>query len=540
MRACAQIAMGVASATGEGACSVRARWRSRPPWWDKWIANILVGAMIEIALVLGGATRVVTSAQNWAVDTSMQAWAAVNPQTQSDRLISAIDIDEETWRSPEWGDGQPEPDRAPRDKLNELIRYAIGRGAQNVIVDIIIEDPSLGNSDQIFTDNMANLAATISKSGRHIFFVRTLRDSLIAPDVLAPVLKTSPLDRAIDGSNGALVKVAPYFETSRDGVVRRWRLWTTACQPYLDVGQTNPLGEWRVLPSVQLAVQTADQKIEDAPWAASGRLGTCRWSRKIPVTAAKAGNEILIGKGDVDAKMSKWLARHPSLLQPNKHLMTFLAETPSKPAAKGQIDAPKWFDPNGFDPSSHILFHDTFPPSGARIQTVSALKIVQLKQGLPTATDLHMPSDWGDTVIIGQSTEAAHDMHVTPLGAMPGYLVIANALLSLRLDAIEPLRKPVEWFLRVTTIVAIGFVFAVIESSISNLIVGILFGMLMIIFSYVLLTQGIWFDFAVPLIGISMHRILEKYEDYFSFRHLFFKNTNSPHAHPKQMRSDPK
>jgi CHASE2 domain-containing sensor protein len=489
----------------------RAWWLGLDHWKRHFVFNVLIGIVIEVVLHLLGRAPVVVAAENWAMDVAMRVSADFQPHATGAPSVTIIDVDEETWRDPAWGGG--EPYRAPRNNLLQLIRCALGKGAHSVVVDVIIEDPE-GPGDQIFVSEMEKLAAdpSLAKRHQHVLFVRTLREPLIAPDLLAPVLRKSPLDDVIRHSNGVLINVAPYFETSRDGLVRRWRLWTPACEPN-DIGPPS-VGHWRVLPSVQLALESLKEMVKDAPWDMSASLGPCLLSaealnhlgdKDFPNFPLEKNAEKSIN--DINDQMLRWLRKHLEL-----------THQPVEPARS-----------EGFDPSSRIFFGDRFPPNGARVQVVSALKLLPPDGCTASASpNVRLPPTWGDVIIIGQSAEAARDEHETPVGAMPGTMVIANALQSLDVrGVIQPLGEPWSCALMVFSILLVAFAFAYFDSNLGVLLIGVPFVLLLIWISYDFLKRGYWADFAVPLLAIYAHRVVKGFEEYFSLRKITARHSRT-------------
>jgi AcrR family transcriptional regulator len=484
------------------ASSVRARREAARTWWTglehwkrHWIFNVFVGLAIELVLYFGSGARLVVAAQNWAMDATMQVSSALEPRVAAQPRVTLIDVDEETWRDRLWGGG--EPYRAPRPQLETLIGYALSHGARDVVVDIIIETPREDPEDQAFAADMARLAKqTLLPTGRHVLFVRTLREPLLAPQLLAPVLRASPLDAVIAGSGGSLLSVTPDFDASRDGLVRRWRLSRNGCQPSpaSAADQPSAFGIWRVLPSIQLAVVALhDSRATRPPWDPATSFGLCRAG-----VGAIGASAPTVPEDKVDGAVRQWLDRHIEI--------TRRATTDS--------------GSEGFDPRSRIFYDDGFPPSGARVAVVQALKVLRLAAGAPPTPDLQLPAALGATTIIGQSAVEARDIHPTPLGAMPGSMVIANALLSLAdRGVIEPLPMPFRLLVVALSILVVGFAFARFDSNLGVLLVGAPFLAALITATWICLQAGYWFDFSLPLIGIYAHRAVRGLEEYFRLRH---------------------
>lgn len=118
-------------------------WRGFTPRTKHWLINIAIGVVIVFALYWAGnglRLSFVINAQNAAFDRMMRASAAVAPEGHEGlpappKLVLA-DIDDQTWRDPRWGGG--EPSRAPRDLLASLVEGAFQRGASQMVLDVAI------------------------------------------------------------------------------------------------------------------------------------------------------------------------------------------------------------------------------------------------------------------------------------------------------------------------------------------------------------------------------------------------------------------
>jgi CHASE2 domain-containing sensor protein len=134
-------------------------------------------------------------------------------------------------------------------------------------------------------------------------------------------------------------------------------------------------------------------------------------------------------------------------------------------------------------------------------------------------TDPHLPSHIGDIVIIGQSSDAVGDLHATPLGSMPGEMVLANAVYSMGRHGIVQ-RAPEYVALPITalTIIVIGLAFARFDSVRGSLVIGVLFYAFLIVANYLMFLTDYWFDFAVPLIGLYADRLFSAFEEHVKLR----------------------
>jgi CHASE2 domain-containing sensor protein len=133
---------------------------------------------------------------------------------------------------------------------------------------------------------------------------------------------------------------------------------------------------------------------------------------------------------------------------------------------------------------------------------------------------LHRDIPENGVVVIGQSFEAARDQHATPLGVMPGPMVLINSLDSMLNPGLldEPGRA---WkvLIEATLIFVVGFLLAYRDYVIAVFVILTLFVPLLIFANYLLLLCGVWMDFAIPLLGMCVHRIIAEFEAYLQRRH---------------------
>jgi CHASE2 domain-containing sensor protein len=461
-----------------------------------WLINIVIGIVIAIVLYLGHDVRIVVAAQNWALDTAMQGSAAVRAQ-RGDPIASEdlafIDVDEETWRDPQWGNG--EPYRAPRDGLLALIDYAITHKAHYIVLDVIIEGGN-DHDDAWFADQIEQRVTPLNPdqhlplldTDQHILFVRTLREPLNGmQDRLAPELRASALDDVIARHTEQLHAVAPYFSVSRDGVLRDWQMWRTGCRRD-EAGMGD--GHWEILPSVQLAIAAlmqSDPKRRDLDRAAFPWSTPVEKNRCIVDLASYKQSDIPASTFEHDdARMRDWLRTSSGL--------------PHASEVEKPTDATIAL-------TNRIFFRFRYRQELSPVHLIPAFAILK--------DTPHYDVAGNGVVVIGQSFEAARDIHATPIGIMPGPMVLINSLESMLKPGLlqEPGRAE-HIAIEFTSIVLVGYVFAYRDYLIAFIVIITLFIPLLIIVNYVLLLHGIWMDFAIPLLGMYMHKIIAEFEAY--------------------------
>jgi len=115
-------------------------------------------------------------------------------------------------------------------------------------------------------------------------------------------------------------------------------------------------------------------------------------------------------------------------------------------------------------------------------------------------------------VIIGASFAESGDIHRTPIGEMPGALIIANAIKSLSLYG--QIRTPpawAQWFLRLLLIMLAAWVFSQFTSLTAIFVAGTVIIAVLVPISFYFFKYGLWLDFAVPLFAMMIHRAVAEY-----------------------------
>lgn len=448
------------------------------PWKSYWLFNILLGVFIALLLEALQDSRLVVAAQNWASDVAMQGSAALGElPARSVPPLAVVDVDEETWRAPQWGGG--EPFYAPRPELLKLIDYAFAHRARYVVLDVLVEDKNTAEN-AAFVAGIEALLPRLQRTQQYLLLVRSIREPLFAENVIAPEVHPSPLDTAISHDPERLVPVAPYFRVSRDGVLRDWHLWSGGCVRETADGR----GHWRVVPSVQLAIAAIER---------SGGPDVVPWQRRTAIPCATgvmpgAPQDVSSQRAELNTAVSRWLAAHPKI--------TNGAQQDDLGDAANAL-------------SNRIDFVYANRPEPGKVRIVSALKVLQ---GDPHTTSL----DFGNgVVIIGQSFAAARDQHATPLGLMPGTQVLANSIDSMLGTGL--LRRPNDasmLLFELFSIVFVGFVFARMNSFWGVLFIAVSFVPILVAANYLLLRSGVWLDFSVPLLALYIHKLVKGAEEF--------------------------
>jgi len=119
-----------------------------------------------------------------------------------------------------------------------------------------------------------------------------------------------------------------------------------------------------------------------------------------------------------------------------------------------------------------------------------------------------------DTVtIIGASHVDSGDIHRTPIGDMPGALIIANAIKSLALyGQLDTPPTWLQWTAKLTIILFAAWIFMSFRSLLGVIVAGAVILLLLVPINFHFFKYGLWIDFALPLLAMLIHRGIAEYK----------------------------
>jgi CHASE2 domain-containing sensor protein len=116
-------------------------------------------------------------------------------------------------------------------------------------------------------------------------------------------------------------------------------------------------------------------------------------------------------------------------------------------------------------------------------------------------------------VIVGSSFADSRDIYYTPLGEMPGSMVIANALVSLQTGQAREWPQaailPIEFLL----IIGTAFAFSRFKGFRAKLVATGVTLLITLPLSFFLFRTGVWLDFAIPLAVVELHASISEIEE---------------------------
>lgn len=445
------------------------RWDGLPLFVRHLTVNLLLGLIITLALLPVPDNPFSKSVDDSAVDWMIARYLGSTPVKETPPFV-LLDIDEHSYR--EWG----EPAVTPRDHLLTLLRLAVEAKPKLVLVDIDLahrlKPQALHPHDQALYDFIQGYDKTYcaKQACPQILLLRSFQQPLDEHNQVErkayPMQRTSFLDPAVAASTH-IQWASTRFELDRDRVLRRWRLWEATC----DNGQAGAVPSMQLLGTALLdaAPQTAVQRVRDALNAPQN----CKQE------AGKLKTDATLALPNLDTVVD---------LSPSRLNTRILYRIPAQTKAGER--------------------RPTHNVAGGRplYQSYSAHTVLQQKR-----VDEYALQD--SITVIGQSFYDSRDLYITPVGRMPGALIIVNALHSLHQHG--QLKPPPLWqrlLAEAGAILLLSLAFAWFRSFYGMLFSGVLVIAVLLPLSFRLFEYGIWLDSAIPLIVIQLHRMAQRFE----------------------------
>lgn len=433
------------------------RWLLSPPktFLEHLRQNLVIGLAIILFLSVAQNTEFVKHTREQSLDWLIQINRGLAPsEGKNSRPFVFYDIDEKTYEL--WG----EPFHIPRDKLAQLISVAAKSHPAQIIVDVELDRPS-GADDVPLVDALRKLEADSGGSPLIIVKGFKLRDAAGAQPYLEA--RTSFMGKEFLAAK-KVRSASPIFEVEQDGQVRYWRPWQSACDVH---------GKPFLIPSVQLSTLAM-------------------------VSGPEAVNNL-----------DTLLAQHKP---PDCWSQVTVSETLMLGTQSFHLDQ------NGF--SQRILFSfpwrlrddEIRPEVSFRGVASKALQVIPAYTVTEGGRSVLAPA--GHIAVIGASFRDSRDLFETPLGLMPGSLILINAIESMVQHG--QLRSPPLWVQLLSGSILLLFVSALymrFPSLLGTVVSTIAIVIILVPLSMVFYRYGIWLDAIVPIIAIKGFNMIEQYRE---------------------------
>ncbi len=435
---------------------VHKQWQQLPKFRRHFISNFVIGTVIAFGLHLAHHTQWISQAENWAMDSIM----FINQNTPRMALVTSKS---EPLRftfldiDEDTYRTWEEPFHIPRDKLGRLISYAANGGAQAIVLDVELAKTSDNDTA------LLELLKEYDKRYPPLFLLRGFYPESKFTGQKDYYFRPSFLDDHELGKN--IHWVQPLFKVSSyDQFVRYWHLFAMGC---LD-------GQSAIAPAFQLLV--------DAHLSAPGEFKQviAQLEKQLPDSCDA------IKEAELQLSGELYYADKRIKLDVNEYQRIGERIIYTLPWQKTTTDE-LWQRP--------------------------AYKITETKR--TPSNDLVKDR----IVVIGASYSDSRDLYQTPIGEMPGAMIILNAIKSLHLyGQIAPPHAVIKWVLEIGLIILMSWAFARYNSMKGTLVTGTVIIIILLPVSFYFFKYGLWIDFALPLLGMQFHQLIAQYEENIAIR----------------------
>jgi hypothetical protein len=434
---------------------------------------------------------IIRAPNNFAMDSMMRVHAAIGslPKPEYALGYTFVDVDNKTYE--QWN----EPFFVPRNLVLEMICWAVTGNPRLVIVDLDLSnslesmDPGAGGGSRPSGDQ--ELAAYLNGDHDarcpHAEGVRTVQS--------APIILVRRLQKLTEAATDCKVQRPSFIESTQrqsranhvywatsafltdfDGVTRNWLLWEQNCTKGLVPAVT---------PSIELFAAAllfgAQDNLSD--WL------TCNFMPTNCASCNKTG-----------------MTPRPSC----KPALTIAPQNDKAAGLEIKVDE----DPGAL--AQRIVYAIEWDPNQRIKPLINDQAPFEIFDYVPARDVIgeHPQRDSGyvnnRVVIIGESSEEMRDLYNTPLGEMPGALIILNSIHSLtQYKQLGPPNKFIE-----ATLAAVGVIFiAALFASTRQLFATVASGLVMVVLSWFvsfeLLKYSQWLNFALPLVVVWVHNLIE-------------------------------
>jgi len=433
--------------------------------WTRFVwhfaINVAIGLVLMFVLELPFVQKnaAVATLQDGLINWQMDKLKGVDSASE----IAWVDVDEKTYR--DWG----EPLMTRRDKLAALIDFAMQHEPRAVVVDVDFSTPS--RYDEALVHVLQKYGRCPGACSPPILLVRAFDDdvenaypgqagrvNVARPSFLDQALGTSPDDPW--KAAGHVQWGAATTDHDPDELVRRWRLWEESCSAQ---------GASVLTPSIAL-LAVAEQRLplSEIRDAVQPHQSACAHvSGQAPQSNRSLQNE-LTGIGNPPHSLTlteRGLQRR---------IVYRISWDASNEAVRGSM-------------LGEVV------PAGSITQDSSAGAALQDR-----------------IVVIGSSWDPL-DVHRTPIGEMPGSLVLINEVNSLERG--DMLREPGivgRYALEIALILFVSLVFALVPPAYALVAVVAAIAIGTLTLGLIAFSAGIWVDSVIPLAGVILHEFISR------------------------------
>lgn len=457
-------------------------------WWSRlstdrrhFFLNLMIGLGILFLLQIFHNAPVLRQSEDIAMDwvMRMRKCTVFNEPTIP---FGWIDIDDETYR--DW----KEPLYVPREKLADLIRFALESEPKMIVVDVDLAQRSGdGTLEKPIEDVLKDWYEGECR-GKPLFSGRCPPLILVAS--LRPYKKgllekrPSKLDGLVNESEH-IFWASPLFDQDWDQVIRRWRIWEPVWLNKVDDRPT-------AMPSIQLLAATL--------------LTSCK----------KEMNDLQNCLDSLVLKGYNTMAGQPVSNDEKPCTVTLWKQEEMESIRESQTLSLSW-DRLG----RRILYSIPWQAEGSSGMTIPTVRTTEDQKrllltrisALKVRNKQRLPDLQGRVVFIGGSFRDSRDIYPSPLGEMPGVLILINSLNSLLQQKAHGPHFSIIIILEIFLIVLLTIAFSVWDSFWGMIVANLTIIVFLVPVSVWLFGYGLWLDFALPLAAIQIHQLAADYNE---------------------------
>ena len=438
--------------------------------------NLLIGLTLLAFLYIPAVSHnvMVAGARDALLEWQMSALKGAT----SGRNVAWIYVDDAT--RAEWGFTP----FIPRRRLAELLAFALRGKPAATIVDYDLSWTQNATDDARLSDVLRGHQQHCGGGCAPVILLRGFAPNMALNAVAAqPSFLDAPLgtSRARPYAGRGVFWGSADMLLDEDGAVRRWRLWVDSC---LRPGPAQPFASVTLL-GAAAATRTPYANVRAALLPMTSACGSTQSSqRTTPNRSLRLGTNVLALSGDeIEQRVFYSIA-------PDRRAYSLPADQLAMQPANAGAD---------------------------QFVMLSAADIV----GHPEArADLLR----GRVVVIGGAS-LRDDVHPTPLGLMPGSLVLINAVDTLLGRQIRTVGIWYTVLLEVLLITVVSLLFAALTPPAATALSLLAIGVCILTLGMALFDTGVWLDFVMPTLGVLGHEIIHAaHRRIESLRHDPFKH----------------
>lgn len=436
---------------------VRSHWRALSRSQRLFLSNVGIAVLIAVVIAFFHQHHWLVRLENSAMDTMMEFNQGLP------RMSDAGSADPMQFTFLDIDDasyrGWGEPYHVPRDKILKLIKFAAEANARLIVLDIDL------SREGVDADDDRRLAAYLTQYGKGVahpplILVRTFYSGEPGDrqwvDIRPSFLDEFEFPTSVHWAQ-------PLFKaTLWDGVIRHWHLIKFGCLN----------GRLVLVPATQLIA---------AALLSAGDVSSVNRYADLNVVRMENCNN---ADSAANAITFRDAGGRSEIFSPEAELGQRLIYTiPWKSPAPDLITVP-----------AQLITESPHDLSGDLIRN--------------------------RVVIIGASFADSRDIHRTPIGEMPGALIIANAIKSLtHYGQVRPPPALSHWVEKLFLILVAAWAFSRLTSLIAVFVAGAIIIGALVPISFYFFKFGLWVDFAIPLLAMVIHRAVAEYRGVQSLPH---------------------